>query len=61
MVMQIVVFRYSYDYLNSFAFSPDNDDDDDEYDNGQSLHEREIVGKKNNKRINPKLFMKKKR
>ena len=35
MVMQIVVFDSSYDYLNSFAFSPDNDDDDDEYDNGK--------------------------
>lgn len=43
-------FDSSYDYLNSFAFSPDNDDDDDdEYDNGQSLHEREIVGKKQQK------------
>lgn len=43
-------FDSSYDYLNSFAISPDNDDDDDdEYDNGQSLHEREIVGKKQQK------------
>lgn len=41
-------FDSSYDYLNSFAISPDNDDDD-EYDNGQSLHEREIVGKKQQK------------
>ena len=30
-------------------FSPDNDDDDDEYDNGQSLHEREIKKQQKNK------------